>query len=132
MTHFAYQAFLRISALTLALVLLFVSGIFSPITQQLSQSTGSYLASAIGVHTSVVPSELDTSSAHQDNKVSQKASVGSSQDFFKKSNEIPTYILSIILFIILVLIILNYVLDYFRGRQPSVAKVKLEITKTKK
>ena len=63
-----YRVLLRISALTLSLVLLFVSGVFSPITAELSRDTGRYVASAIGMTATVSPTELNTLSAQLDQR----------------------------------------------------------------
>ena len=56
----SYHTLLRISALTLALVLLFDSGLLSPVSKQLSQNTQQYLANAVGVGASVEPTELNS------------------------------------------------------------------------
>lgn len=106
-----YRILLRVSALTLALVLLFVSGIFSPITRELSSGTGTYLASVVDT----VPLQPDVSKKIQNENV-----IGiNKQQSTHTASDVPAFILSVILYIVLVLIISNYVLDYTRGRQKS-------------
>ena len=58
-----YHVLLRISALTLALVLLFVSGVLSPVTQQIAQDTSTYLANVVSASASVPQNEVNTLSA---------------------------------------------------------------------
>lgn len=125
-----YHVLLRVSALTLALVLLFDSGILSPVTKELSKNTQLYLASAVGVGASIEATEINTLSAQISERNreldareatldSREISVGlnTSQSSEAQSNNLSTYILSVILFILIVLIVLNYALDYARDRK---------------
>ncbi len=127
MSNTVYHSILRIAALTFAVVLLFDSGLLSPVTQQLSQGTQNYLAQSIGMYASVQPTEINQLTAELTKRerelaqresamkereiavdVRQQSSVGSSYS---------TYILSVILFIILVLLVINYTLDFTRARR---------------
>jgi len=123
----AYHSLLRISALTFAVVLLFDSGLLSPVTGQISQDTQQYLASAIGMQASVVPTELNQLTAELTSReriLAQRESALSEREIAvnlvekrEGSVDYSSYILSIVLFVILVLIILNYALDYLRARE---------------
>ncbi len=120
MSDSLYHKFLRVSALSLALVLLFVSGLFSPVTHELSLNTGSYLATAIGINASVLPTDVNTLSAQlvqRQQELDAREIEVSLKESSAHSGDTSTFILSIILFIILVLIVLNYVLDFTRGRR---------------
>lgn len=120
---------LRISALTLALVLLFDSGLLSPLTKQLSQGTQLYVANVVGVGAQVAPTELNTLTAQLTERQrdldareaalsSREMNVGlGSGGVGGQSNELSTYILSLVLFIIVVMLVLNYALDFARYRR---------------
>jgi hypothetical protein len=121
-----YHSLLRISALTLAVVLLFVSGLLSPVTKQIAQNTQQYLASAIGMHASVVPTDLNQYTAElsqRDRILTQREGEIAAREIAVNLEEkgitadYSTYLLSVLLFLILVLIVLNYVLDYVRARE---------------
>lgn len=127
-----YHSLLRISSLTLALVLLFDSGIVTPFTKELSDNTGSYLASAIGMSASVTPTELNSITADltaQQQRLNEREAALSEREIAVGLNagstnaagglDLSTFILSVILFILLVLILLNYLLDYLR-RTPKI------------
>ena len=121
-----YHRLLRISALTLAIVLLFDSGILFPETHNLSLNTQHYLAKVIGVQASVEPTELNMLTAEltkreQDLVRREQAlkereiSVSLDEDpADTHSDNYSTYIMSILLLILLILIVTNYILDYFR------------------
>ncbi len=122
-----YHTILRVSALTLTLVLLFVSGFLAPVTKELSQNAGTYLANAIGIYAGVEPNELNVITAEL---TKQKTELDAREKALSEreinvdvgsggSTDTSTFILSAILFIILVLIILNYILDYLRARAVS-------------
>lgn len=116
-----YHSLLRISALTLALLLLFDSGLLSPVTKQISQDTQLYIASAVGMQANVQPTELNQLTAdltQRERALSQKerAIAVTLEEQKAPSGEYSTYIMSAVLFIILVLILLNYALDYMRIR----------------
>ncbi len=121
-----YHRILRVSALVCALVLLFESGLVSPVTRQLSVDTHQYLANAVGVGAAVEPTELNSLTSEL---TKQKLALEEREQAIKEReieiglsegqspNETSTYVLSGVLFILLVLIILNYALDYLRARQ---------------
>ncbi len=122
-----YRILLRVSALTLAFVLLFESGVLSPFTHQLAQNAGLYVANTIGMSAAVQPNEYNTITAEltkmrTDLDARERAlaereiavDVGGSGS----SNDLSTFVLSGLLFILLTLIILNYILDYIRSRRP--------------
>lgn len=124
----AYHKFLRSVSLLGALVLLFDSGLFSPVTKELSDSTENYLASVISVGASVAPNDLNTITAEL---TKQKTDLDEREQSLAErerqiqvnlnsdnnsSLNISTYILSVLLFVIIVLITLNYALDFVRYR----------------
>jgi hypothetical protein len=120
-----YHRVLRVSAVVCALVLLFESGLVSSSTIALSQNTHLYLANAVGMSTSVEPTELNTLTAEL---TAQKRLLDQREMEIKEreieiglkpgaSNDKAVYILASILFVLLVLIILNYVLDFLRSRE---------------
>ena len=107
MNESLYHKLLRVSGLTLALVLLFVSGIFSPVTKELSQNTGSYIATAVGINAAVLPNEVNTLSAQLIDR--QKELDAREIAVQLKESEVQTadtssFIISVILFIILNLV----------------------------
>ena len=128
-----YHSVLRTSALTLALILVFVSGVVTPVTQQLSQQTERFLASAVGIYASVEPNGLnevtaaltakETSLAAREAAITERElSLGLNKG--QVEGEYTTYILSVILFILLVLIVTNYLLDFLRSRPKKVVTAK--------
>lgn len=122
-----YHSFLRVSLLVTACVLVFDSGIISPISKQLSNTTFVYLGSVgSSVLASVPENELNTLSAQiaeeqrslaareaalQEREIAARSFGGSEE------SEYSTYLISVMLFIIIVLLTLNYVLDFARMRQ---------------
>ena len=119
MTDTLYHIFLRISALTLAIALLFVSGVLSPITKELSKSTGTYVATAIGMNAAVLPSEVNTLSAQlveRERELTQREIAVQMQENAPANTDVATYVMSLLLFVLLVLILLNYVLDFMRAK----------------
>jgi hypothetical protein len=121
-----YHRILRVSALVLALVLIFESGLLFKSTQTLAVNTHQYLAGAVGMSASVQPTELNQYTAALTQKerelqereaalAQREISVGLSTE--TGDNATATYVLSSILFILLVLILLNYALDYLRTRE---------------
>ncbi len=118
MQHSMYHIVLRTSALTLSLVLLFVSGVVSPLTKQLSIQTEQYLASAVGASASVTPNGINevtaALTARETALRERELALGLNTDA-APSNDYTVYILSVILFILLVLIVMNYVLDFMRA-----------------
>lgn len=124
-----YHKTLRMGALTLALVLLFVSGIIHSTTADLADLTTNQLANAIGISVGVAPTELNMMTAEltawertlaerEAAIVEREIAVGLNTDSKQASGDWSTFILATILFILLLLIILNYALDYMR-RQPQ-------------
>ncbi len=124
--HSVYHKVLRVSATVFAAVLLFQSGFFVPVTTQLSDRTGQYLANAVGVYVGVPENdanrlttriaELEAQVGAQDMQLRERdLNTGLTTGFGGSST--ATYVLSGILFIMLVLIVLNYVLDFYRSRQ---------------
>lgn len=125
-----YHVVLRTSALTLALVLLFVSGVVSPVTKQLSHQTERYLATAVGMYAAVEPNEYNQITAaltEQKTELDQREAAINQRELAiglkggEMGTDYTTYILSIVLFVLLVLIVLNYVLDYVRNRPRRVS-----------
>lgn len=131
MKNSVYHALLRICALTLSLVLLFVSGILSPITKQLSGDAGSYMANAIGMNASVPINEINTLSAQlaaRDQELSDREIAINLKEATAGTGNITTFIMSVLLFILLVLIVLNYALDFIRNKPVTVARKQHEQT----
>jgi hypothetical protein len=115
-------------------VLLFESGLVSKSTVVLSQNTHQYLANAVGMTTTVEPTELNTLTAEL---TAQKRLLDQREMEIKEreieiglkpgqSNDTAVYVLASIVFVLLVLIILNYVLDFLRVRES----VGQRVTKT--
>ena len=121
-----YHKVLRTSAVVLALVLLFESGLLVESTATISQTTHQYLANAVGATASVAPNELNTLTAEL---TAQKKALEEREAALREreiavnlgtgatDNERNTYIIAALLFIILTLIVLNYTLDYLRIRE---------------
>jgi hypothetical protein len=115
-----YHILLRTSALTLSLVLLFVSGVLSPVTQQLSHDTGVYLASAIGIRAAVEPTPINTLAAQlaqRDKELAEREiAINLKEAKASSAPDVSTFILSVVVFVLLVLMVINYTLDYRRAR----------------
>ena len=128
-----YHRVLRVSAVVCACVLLFESGLVSPVTKQLSLHTHQYLANAVGVGASVEPTELNSLTS---DLTKQRLALQAREQAVREreieiglvpgesSQDTSIYILSGILFILLVLIILNYTLDYLRAREINTKQFK--------
>ena len=124
-----YHVFLRTSALTIALVLLFVSGVISPITKEISGNTRLYLANTISMQASVQTNEFNTLNKQLTDRTLELEAREVAVTLKEQKNEmfdISTFTLSIILFVVLVLLILNYVLDYMRSRDKKMRYVQNE------
>ncbi len=128
MQNTLYHIVLRTSALTLSLVLLFVSGIISPVTQELSKDTERYLATAVGMYAAVEPNGLNEVTAAftaRDAELAAREAAVAERELALGLNgadtaqDYTTFILSIIVFVLLVLIVLNYVLDYVRNAKAT-------------
>lgn len=131
--HSAYHSVLRIAAATLALTLVFVSGLISPITQELTLTTESYLATAVGASAAVEPTDLNTVTAaltEQQTALDQRAAelterelalglTAGDRDRLGWQAEYTTLVNSVLLFIVLVLLVLNYVLDFSHRREAT-------------
>lgn len=122
-----YHSFLRVALLITAFVLVFDSGIVSPITKQLSNGTINYLASVgSGVFASVPQNEINSLTAQiserereldaREAKLAEREIAARDYDT-EGRNDYSTYIISIILFIITVLLVLNYAMDWARVRK---------------
>lgn len=126
-----YHSLLRIASLTVAIVLLFESGLVNPITKDISFGAYDYLTASVGVGASIEPTELNQMTAKlammekdlnereaslvaREIKVDLNKETGTSA----QNSDTAVYILSVVLFILLVLIVLNYALDYMR-RNPA-------------
>lgn len=122
-----YHICLRTTAVIIALVLVFDSGLITPVTKQLSFETQRFLANGVGIHAGVAPTELNEFTAALTAKEQELAERERalaereiSVDLARASTDQnpSTYILSALLFILLLLIMLNYALDFYRAR-PS-------------
>ncbi len=120
-----YHSLLRVAAAVVAIMLVFESGLLSPITAELANNTQSYLANAVGVSVGVAPTELNQMTAAltvREQELEARALALAEREIQVElaatSQGIPdraTFVLATILFILLVLIILNYALDYVRA-----------------
>lgn len=115
---------LKISALIVALVLLFDGGFVSPLTKQISDETITYLASVgSSVTASVQPTEINTITAEltaRERELNAREAELQSREIAARdfgtaqSADYSIYVLSLILFVLTTLIILNYVMDWMR------------------
>ena len=132
MNFSTYHSLLRSSALVLMALLLFDSGILTPVTNSLSDQTQIYLANVVGIGASVTPTELNTLTAAitaQKTELDKREQVVAEREILLtqnspsgfSANNISTYVLSVLLFVILVLLVLNYVLDFRRERMHRFA-----------
>lgn len=121
-----YHIVLRTSALTLALILLFDSGLLSSATAKISQNTQDYVANAIGMYAGVEATELNQYTAEltaRDRVLTQREGEIAQREIAVnlaesgEATDYSTFIISLLLFVILVLIVLNYALDYIRERE---------------
>ncbi len=119
-----YHSVVKISALVVAIVLLFDGGFVSPITKQLSDQTIIYLATVgSSVTAQVAPTEINTITAELTARErelnAREAELLSreiaSRDFgTAQSTDYSIYVLSLILFVLATLIVLNYAMDWVR------------------
>lgn len=122
-----YHSLLRISMVVVAVALVFDSGLFSPVTKQLSSDTKLYLAQAVGMYAAIEPNELNTITAEltaREQELAKREAALTEREIAVDLDQSPatsttmsTWVMSLLLFIILVLVILNYILDFWRGRQ---------------
>jgi hypothetical protein len=121
-----YHRTLRVSAVVVAFMLVFDSGMISPVTRQFSSAAYYYVADAItGVTASIPATDTNTRSAElnawqqslQEREAAIQARTVPARDFGGTSSNYSVYILSAILFILTVLIVLNYIMDFVRSRK---------------
>ena len=121
-----YHSILRVSAVVLAAVLLFESGLLSDSTAALSQNTHRYLAQSVNMSASVQPTDLNQvtaalteqqtlldarEAALREREIAVELNQGGVQ------NDKATFAIAVMLFILLGLILTNYVLDYVRSKE---------------
>jgi len=116
----------------MTVVLVFDSGIISPLTATLSQNTYEYLGSVgTGVFAGVPENEINTLTA----QISERERTLDAREAALREREIQTrpydtssdtdystYIISVILFIIIVLLVLNYIMDFTRIKKMTYEK----------
>jgi hypothetical protein len=113
-----------------AVTLVFDSGLIAPVTAELSHTTQSYLANAVGVSVAVEENELNSITAEltrREQELAQReqeleqreieVGVGGTSEANASGANMSTYVLSAILFILLVLVSLNYAFDIARARK---------------
>lgn len=126
----SYHSVLRIASAVVAVMLIFESGLMSPVTARLADQTENYLANAVGVSVGVAPTELNQMTAAltaRDQELDarelaiaeREIEVGLSGGGGAMGMDSGTFVLATLLFILLVLIILNYALDYARARERN-------------
>ena len=132
-----YHQILRSSALLMLAILVFDSGVLTPLTRQFADNTYQQLANVIAVGASVAPNELNVITAEltsqkkdldeREEQLREREMALGLNDQTSSTQNLSTYVLSVILFIILVLITLNYALDFARERrQRTVLKPSYE------
>lgn len=132
-----YHSLLRVSSLTLSLLLLFVSGIISPVTSKLSSDTSEFVAQVMNASAGVTPTDLNlvtaaltTQQAELDARERQlkERELVLGIDTSSAARDYSSWILSALLFVLLVLIVLNYILDFLRGT-PIIPSQKTTIAR---
>jgi hypothetical protein len=109
--------------------LLFVSGVISPVTQELSVNTRLYLANTIGMNAAVLPNEyntLNTQLQTRAQELEQREIAVALKEKKSATFDISTFTLSIILFVMLILLVLNYVLDFLRVQSKKTMTIQNE------
>lgn len=135
--HSLYHSVLRVVALSSALTLLFVSGMISPLTRDITLQTEQYVANAVGASAGVAPTELNqitaalTKQQHEleareaaltERELAIGLSAAESRNWL--SGELATWLNSALLFVVLVLMVINYTLDFaYRNRQRAMTPV---------
>lgn len=121
-----YYSLLRVSLLVTTFVLVFDSGILSPVTKIISDNTMHYVADVgVSMFASVEPNELNTLTAQITEKQreleAREAALREreikARDYGIGTVDYSTYILSTAVFILTVLIVLNYAMDFARIRK---------------
>jgi hypothetical protein len=121
-----YHKLLRISAVVLAIALVFQSGMASNTTALMTLQTQSYLANSVGVFVGVEPTELNTITAGLTAK--ELALDAREQSLNQReidvglngggaTRDVTTFVMGLVLFIVVLLLVLNYALDYLRYRE---------------
>lgn len=120
--HSIYHRTLRTSAVLVAFVLAFESGVVSKDTRALSLSTHSYLAQVVGMSAAVNPNDLNVLTAEitaleselerREREIDARA-----RDNALANSPYAVYILSAILLLQLALIVTNYIFDFYRERK---------------
>ena len=120
------RSVLRVSMVLAALVLIFDGGFLSPVTEQLSNTTYTYLAAAgASMSASVPENEFNTLTADiaaEQLRLAAREQALNEREIAARtyenesSTDYSTYVLSLLLFIIVVLLMLNYVMDWQRAR----------------
>ena len=126
MYHSRTRSILRVSMILAAFVLVFDGGFLSPITEQLSNTTYTYLAAAgASMSASVPENEFNTLTADiaaEQLRLAAREQALNEREIAARtyenesSTDYSTYVLSLLLFIIVVLLMLNYVMDWQRAR----------------
>ena len=126
MYHSRTRSILRVSMILAAFILVFDGGFLSPITEQLSNTTYTYLAAAgASMSASVPENEFNTLTADiaaEQLRLAAREQALNEREIAARtyenesSTDYSTYVLSLLLFIIVVLLMLNYVMDWQRAR----------------
>lgn len=125
-----YHSILRVSAVILAITLIFDSGLFSPVTAEMSRTTQYYLANTVGVTVGVEPNELNVITARLTEQEQELAAreaqleqrelavgVDRGTGAVNTDTNLSTYLITALLFILLLLMVLNYAMDFARARR---------------
>ncbi len=132
--HSLYHSLLRVSALTLTLTLLFVSGTIHPLTSRVTTQAERYLATTISATAGVAPTELNQITAaltEQQSELDEREATLRERELALGlqaadpernwlTAELTTWLNSALLFIVLVLLLINYVLDLRYRRHDRV------------
>lgn len=122
-----YHKILRSACVIVALVLVFDSGLFAPVTKDMSRYAQKQVATAVGVSAGVEQNEINELTAQisaRERELDQREAALRQREIDARAvdnssgiTDLSTYILSSILFLMLVLIVLNYILDFMRTRE---------------
>ncbi len=124
-SHSLYHKSLRVSAVLVASVLVFQSGLFIPGTALLSLSARHYVANVIGISASVETTEISALTAEltrRGQELDQRESALTAREIDAQARDVGTsfdasdYLLSAILLLLLLLITANYFFDFMRER----------------
>lgn len=121
-----YHKLLRISAVVLAIALVFQSGMASNTTALMALQTQSYLANSVGVFVGVEPTEINTITA---GLTAKELALDAREQALNQreidvgingggaTRDMTTFVMGLVLFIVVLLLVLNYSLDYLRYRE---------------